>query len=259
MAQTASNIEHLASELLDLLERGETLGEMDAARKMREAKGIEAPYYKIVIQALITAAKGEREEAESQFERAFSDFRSAVIGIGYAAYLFRTRKLGAYLDICLRLVNEFPFDADVIEKCLPMLYLSGNAKDCKAKSVIRAGHLSDKRAAEECIMVGEKWAANIEAAQNAARASETQMRALSRTVMQVLEQHKRYAANFYFYPMTSDGTAALIAITNVSDPAMVAEMNFDLAIAISSNDELQSSNLTAWFERDKSEKVNKEA
>ncbi|HDV8205667.1 hypothetical protein [Enterobacter hormaechei] len=259
MAQTASIIEHLASELLDLLEHGDTLGEMDAARKMREAKGIESPYFKIVIQALITAAKGEREAAESQFERAFSDYHSAIIGIGYAAYLFRTRKLSAYLNLCLRLVNEFPFDADVIEKCLPMLYLSGNAEQCKAKAIIRAGHINDEKAAEEVRMVGEKWAASIVAAQDASGASEAEIKELSQTVMEILEQYKSYAANFYFYPMASDGTAALVAITDVVDPKKVAEMNFDLAMALSSNDELQESNLTAWFERDKSEKVNKEA
>ncbi|ELY2685041.1 hypothetical protein ACP26F_14565 [Franconibacter pulveris 1160] len=259
MAQTAPITEQLASDLLDLLEKGDTLGEMEAARKMRQAKNIDSPYFRIVVQALVTAAKGDREAAETQFKKYFSDFHSAVIGIGYAAYLFRIRKLSVYMDLCLRLVSEFPFDAEVIQKCIPMLYLSGNAKECKAKAKIGAGQMNNEKLAEEFRMVGEKWAANIVAAQDASGASEAELKELSKTVMEILEQYKSYAANFYYYPMASDGTAALVAITDVVDPEKIAEMNFDLAMAIADKDELQESRLTAWFECDKSERVNKEA
>jgi len=248
MAQTAPITEELAGELLHLLEKGETIGDMEAARKLRQAKGIPSADDRIIVEALVLAARGNRDAAESQFKKYFYLYHSADIGIAYCAYLFRTRKLKSYLQFTLQMIREFPKDLDVIRKGRTMLYFSGKAAECITSSEMGANLINDGRESEGFRMVGKSWANNIKAAQNASGASECELTVLSETVMEVLEDHQSYAVDFNYYPMLSDNSAALIAITDVADPEKVAEMNFDLAMAISDKDELQQSNLTAWFE-----------
>lgn len=248
MAQTAPITEQLAGELLENLEKGETIGEMEAARKLRQAKGIPSANGRIIVEALILAARGDKEAAESQFQKYFALYHSATIGIAYCAYLFRTRKLKQYLQLTLKMVAEFPNDLDVIRKGRTMLYFSGNAADCIASSKSGANLINDDKASKEFRMIGQVWANNIEAAEKASGASSSDLKVLSETVMEVLESHKSYPVDFDYYPMSSDNSAALIAITDISDPSKVADMNFDLAMAIASKDILQDKNLTAWFE-----------
>lgn len=259
MAQTAPITTQLAGELLGILQRGETIGEMDAARKMRQVKGIESAEDRVIVQSLVIAARGDRDKAEAQFQKYLSDYQSSVIGAAYAAYLFRIRKLSAYFNLCLRLVEQFPFDPDVIQKGVPMLYFSGNATKCIEKSDTGADLMSsvNAKAAEEFRMTGHNWAKNIEAAQEASGASTPELKVLSETVMEVLEKYKSYPADYIYYPMFNDGSAALIAITDIAEPEKIADMNFDLAMALATKDELQTSNLTAWFECKK--KIQKEA
>ena len=185
---------------------------------------------------------------QSQLKKHYSLYHSAQIGTAYCEYLFRTRQLKQYLQFSLQLVDEFPGDLDVIRKGLTMLYFSGNAAKCTASSSAGANLMNDDKDSREFRMIGQKWAKNIEAAQTAPGASLVELKVLSETVIGVLEQYKSYPVDFDYYSMSSDHSAALVAITDIADPKKVAEMNFDLAMAIASQDKLFDANLTAWFE-----------
>lgn len=248
MGKTAPITEQLATELLYTLEKGEFIGEMEAARKMRQAKGIPSPNGRIIVEGLVLAAKGNTKAAEEHFNKFLDLYHSAEIGIAFGAYLFRTRKLKQYLTLSLRLVDEFPYNFDVIQKGRSMLYFSGDAKGCRVSSESGAKLINKSESAEEFRMVGELWAKNIEAAQDASGATQSELRLLSETVMSVIEVHKSYPVDYQYYPMFNEQSAALVAITDIAEPEKIAEMNFDLAIALSEKDELQASNLTAWFE-----------
>ncbi|HAX9726174.1 TPA: hypothetical protein JS159_004242 [Serratia marcescens] len=248
MISPVEKTNEISRELASFIDDGRLLKPLEFRRYLREIEKIKSGGQYDYLMAMVNGANGSHAAAMEWFERALRH-RDPVIAENYLVYLSKNFKYIDYIRESLALTQEFPGNIDICRKALKGMMFSCDINGVKRFSC-ELSRMLPAREGESVMVQASKVVEQAEKFASNAGMDNEDLTALSNILLHIAEQAKTPYSKLTYFSMAEEGANALIFHVNTDDSDLLSEMNFDLAMALASDDRFIGKKFSSWFRGD---------
>lgn len=244
----------LTNELMDKIDSGEIIHTFTLKRYLKEAESILEYDLKKMTCALAYAAAGMYEEANEQFRLAMQTNNEVIIR-NYMVYLLQTNQIRKYMQEAIKYSSKIKsIHAQYIGLNYAIFFLDKEkATDIYTRLVRLEPEMSELSSVHVAHYIS--FMDNIDKMLKSVNMDISNAQWLNEQIINICERNKVAPFIINHYKDNIDNGMAFITGIESSDPELIANLNFELAMTISTNDHLLSNGITAWFKGMESDKV----
>lgn len=243
MAAPAPKTSEILTSLTVYINSGQRMPEWELAKARREIMNIDDPVAKLMLTALHHGAAQKEEDAIDAFETAIGRYSNTAIGSNYCAYLQHIGRFEKYSEVSFRLADSFE-DPEFAR----VAYTVARIKVDLERVHRYASKFRKYYPTERGEVVMEDASKFIKVITDLSKGSGIELKylnGLSEQCVKIADQYRKFILGTKI--ASTDGQVAIIMAISDTDADVLADMNFELAMAVAKDDALIDLPLTAWY------------